>query len=202
MKERPNLHFLSIGDAANVPNNKTYDRFLNMIEQSAYRERFRMMGWVPASQVPDYYHLSDVGINVDLNCYETELGTRTRIVEMICHGLPVITTLGCELSGTIEEHRLGMAFPIGDASAFRDCLVAMSQSADLRREFAERARDYARGHLAFGVTTAPLRAWGRSPWHAPDKLMPKDSLVQKAVSIARFLARSMLWRFWGLERSD
>jgi len=202
MKRRPDLQFLSVGGAANVPNNQTYDRFLNMIEQSAYRERFRMMGWVPASQVPDYYQLSDVGINVDAHCYETELGTRTRIVEMIGHSLPVITTLGCQLSAIIEERHLGMTCPIGDVRALGDCLVAMGESAQLRRELAQRARDYARERLAFDVTSSPLRAWARSPWHAPDKLVPTDSWIQKAVSIARFLARSMLWRFWGLERCD
>ena len=202
MEREPGLHFLSVGAAADVSNNNTYDRFLGMIKQSPYRQRFKMMGWQPVSQVPDYYRMSDVGISLDMTCYEAELGTRTRLVEMISYGLPVITSLGCELSAIIGEQRLGMTFPIGDAGAFQDRLAAMAQSGDLRRELAERAGRYTREHLTFGVTTAPLRRWARSPWRAPDKLVSESSPIQSVVNAARFLARSVLWQFLGLDRLD
>ena len=98
MSQDSRLHYLSVGANTYEAPDNVYTRLLSMIEQSPYRTRFHMLGWRPWSEMAAYYDESDVGINIDALHYETIYGTRTRLVEMIAAGLPVVTSLGAELS--------------------------------------------------------------------------------------------------------
>jgi glycosyltransferase involved in cell wall biosynthesis len=68
--------------------------------------------------------------------YETQLGTRTRLVEMMHYGLPVITTLGCELSYIVEQQGLGLTFPIGDARTFEMHILTLASERLLQQKLA------------------------------------------------------------------
>jgi len=192
-----------VGGSTTNTQNAPYGRFLGQIETSPYRERFRMLGWQPVNQVPDYYRQADVGINLDAFHYETLLGTRTRLVEMMRYGLPVITSLGCELSVIIQQQALGLTFSIGDVDAFGDCLVALATDSTARQEMARRAQGYASKQLSFAETTRPFREWAQRPYHAPDRLVSRPYHDWRETEyFLRSVSREVLWRLWALERGD
>ena len=103
MQSDPRLHYVSVGaNTYNAPDN-VYDRFVAMAAASPHRDRYHMLGWRPWSEMATYYRESNVGINIDALHYETIFGTRTRLVEMIASGLPVVTSLGAELSYLLRD---------------------------------------------------------------------------------------------------
>jgi glycosyltransferase involved in cell wall biosynthesis len=173
MAKSPTLHYVSVGANAYEAPDNTYARLLRLIESSVYRTRFHMLGWQPWHQVSGYYQQSDVGLSVDAFHYETIYGTRTRLVEMMTAGLPVITSLGCELADLVRKAGAGLTFETGDWQAFGEHLIRLTNDNHLRDAMAQRALQYARHDLSFAITAQPLRDWVNAPSLAPDK-GPRD----------------------------
>lgn len=203
MSRDPRIVFVSVGGAAKIAQNDAYERFLSMIQASPHHQRFHMLGWRPAREVPGYYSQADAGINLDAFHYETLLGTRTRLVEMMRYGLPVITSLGCELSTIIRDQALGLTFPIGDADALCNNILEMAANSVARKKLADKAKSYVLDQLSFARTTEPFRRWAQDPYHAPDRLQGRMRCDSTQIEyFLRSILRQMLWRLWALERGD
>jgi glycosyltransferase involved in cell wall biosynthesis len=203
MEKDPRIHYVSAGAGVRLANNNSYERFLEKIASSPFRNRFHMLGWQPSNVVPGLYRQADVGVNLDAFHYETQLGTRTRLVEMMHYGLPVITTLGCELSHIVEDQGLGLTFPIGDAGTFSNQILAMARDKSLQKNYAEQAQEYTNRQLSFQETTQPFLDWAKEPKFAPDRVEKESRLnIHDMENILRTRVRSLIWRIWALERGE
>lgn len=202
MSRVPNLKFVSVGGRVGPTHwNDVYERFQEMIAASEHRERFILLGWQPTADVPDYYREADVGISLDAFHYETLLGTRTRLTEMMRYGLPAITTLGCELSYIIRDQELGLTFEIGDAEKFGDQIVILAQDRERLVQMSERALRHASTTLSFFETTQPFRQWAAEPCFAPD-YGSSEPIAEDVLNVLRFWATRMMWKLLGLGKAD
>lgn len=203
MERDPRIHYVSAGAAVSMQNNTSYDRLLELINRSPNKHRFHMLGWQPSSVIPGLYHQADVGVNLDASHYETMLGTRTRLVEMMHHGLPVITTLGCELSYIVKNQELGLTFRIGDAKMFSNQIRELARDDSMQKKLAKRARDYTRHELSFEQTTQAFLEWAREPNFAPDRGRKRNRFLLEDLEFnLRATLRSILWKFLALERGE
>ena len=199
----PRIHYVSAGAGVRLVNNNSYERLVDMTSHSPHRDRFHMLGWQPSSAIPGLYGQADVGVNLDAYHYETELGTRTRLVEMMHYGLPVITTLGCELSYIVEQQGLGLTFQIGDAETFSNHILSMAKDRSLQQRLAQQAQHYTNNQLSFRNTANAFLAWAQEPRFAPDRIQSSGRFdIEEVKNHIRGGARSLLWRFWALERGD
>jgi glycosyltransferase involved in cell wall biosynthesis len=195
------LHYLSVGASTYAGPDNVYDRFLNLIADSPHRDRFHMLGWRPWTEMAAFYRGSDVGLNIDALHYETLYGTRTRLVEMIAAGLPVITSLGAELSYLLQEAGAALTFQVGDADGLAQQILTLSQDSAYRERMATAAGRHAAHDLSFYETTAPLRAWVERPARAPDRR--KHSFAEKRRQWeyqGRAMLRLLLWRLRGQDQ--
>jgi glycosyltransferase involved in cell wall biosynthesis len=198
MRENPRLHYVSVGaNTYNAPDN-VYTRFAAMAEASAHRARYHLLGWRPWSEMTTYYRESDVGINIDALHYETIFGTRTRLVEMIAWGLPVVTSLGPELGYLLRDSGAALTFEVGDGAQLGQNLSTMAADGERTRRMAGAAFRYAQEELSFAATTQPLRAWVAAPLAAPDK-QPVGAVerMRSAEHRARKTLRQVLWHVKG-----
>jgi glycosyltransferase involved in cell wall biosynthesis len=201
MAQNLKVHYVSLGANTYEAPDNVYTRFLGMIEQSPYRDRFHMLGWRPWTEIADYYRESDVGLNIDALHYETIYGTRTRLVEMIAAGLPVITSLGCELSDLLGHHGAGLTFETGDWQGLGQQILTLAKDRDLYSDMAKTAFCYASNDLSFAATTTPVRAWVRDPQLAPDKVSANfQEQLQHLEYQVRSIVRQAIWRVAGLDR--
>ena len=195
--------YVSAGAGVKLAQNNSYERLLEMIAASPHRDRFHMLGWQPNKVLPKLYRQADVGINLDAFHYETLLGTRTRLVEMMHYGLPVITTLGCELSYIVENQGLGLTFPIGDAGTFRDHILTLASNRSRQKTLSEQVLRYTSQELSFKKTTRPMREWAYKPYFAPDRVNNKRRFdIRDAEFFLRSMVRGILWKVWALERGE
>jgi glycosyltransferase involved in cell wall biosynthesis len=200
MAQESKVHYVSVGANTYQKTDNVYTRLLGMIQQSPHRNRFHMLGWRPWGEIPNYYRGSDVGLNIDAPHYETIYGTRTRLVEMIAAGLPVVTSLGCELSYLIGRHGAGLTFEPGDRQGLGEQILALARDRDLYATTAKRALDYASNDLSFGTTTIPVRNWVREPCLAPDKKPASFwTRMHRLEYQARSIVRQAIWRVAGLD---
>lgn len=194
------IRYVSVGANSYEAPDNVYTRLLGMIEKSPHKERFSMMGWQPWTDIPSYYRHSHVGINIDALHYETIYGTRTRLVEMIAAGLPVITSLGAELSYMLERENAARTFEVGDWQTLAEQIVTLSSDRTLRDQLADNALAYATEGLSFYKTTEPVRDWVANPALAPDKANATFASRMRHLEYeGRAVLRHLLWRVTGQE---
>jgi glycosyltransferase involved in cell wall biosynthesis len=201
MQDNPHLHYVSVGaNTYSAPDN-VYDRLVGMAATSPHHERYHMLGWRPWSEMTTYYRESNVGINIDALHYETIFGTRTRLVEMIASGLPVVTSLGAELSYLLRDAGVALTFAVGDSGELGAQLARMAADAELTQGMAAAAYRYAQEDLSFSRTTQPLRQWVQAPARAPDKLPVSAAAQARTIEHkARSIVRQAIWRVKGVDR--
>jgi len=168
MSAVPELRFVSTGGAIDGHDEITFARFRERIAGGEFSDRVHFVGWVPTEEVPSYYFEADLGLNVDGDNFETVYGARNRLNEMTKVGLPILTTVGTEISQTLAERRLALSSPIGEGRAFAEELI---WAAGHRTEIAvmgQQAREFAREEYSYSRTTRNLRSWVQAPSRAPD----------------------------------
>lgn len=201
MQANPRIVFVSVGASTYDGPDNVYEHLLELVDASDFRDRFLFLGWRPWKEMEDFYRESDIGINIDSLHYETIYGTRTRLVEMIGCGLPVVTTYGTELSALLNEAGGALAFDPGDAAGLSVCILRVADSWAVQQELAQNALAYARSSLAWGITTAPLREWVNEAKYAPDHVAGKPShRLEVLEHESRARVRWALWRLRGAYR--
>lgn len=171
------LYFVSTGGEISGLDNKTFAKFKSLIDESAHRDRFVFLGWVETAAMPDLYSRADCGINVDRNCVETLTGARNRINEMMKFGLPIVTTLGSEISYAAVAAGGGIGVKSGDHEGLAGAIIEMYEEWRGGGELASRkfrgygkaGRDYIVESCNYEILMRPLLKWLENPRPAPDR---------------------------------
>ncbi len=169
MERDPTVVFVATGGQIDGHDEKTYPRFVEMVEGSKYRDRFVLKGWIDRDDIPSTYFEADVGINCEKDIYEVRMGSKHRILDWSRAGLPVVSTRVTELSLVIEKESVGFICPSGDSEALgRAILDAVERRNDLP-EIGRKFRSTLRRFYGFCESTGDLRRWAVSPTFAPDR---------------------------------
>ncbi|GEM_PF-231142 len=170
MRREPRLRFVSLGGATSPGARAALHDLERRARESGLGERFTFLGWTSHHTTQDCYAESDIGVSVDLPSYQSLLGVRYRVLDMLRARLPVIVTEGSELAHAVSEQRLGLTFAPGDAQGLRDAILTLAADVSLRRRCGARGREYVTVHHLAEEVLAPLRAWVREPSPGPDRL--------------------------------
>lgn len=124
--------------------------------------------WVPYEERQNYLLEADAGVSTHGVHLETTLAFRTRILDYLWTDLPMVVTVGDTFGELVESEQLGVAVPPDDVGSLADAL----EKTLFDRAFAARAaRNVLRVQEDFRWQTvlAPLVAYVRAPWQAPDR---------------------------------
>ncbi len=83
-------------------------------------------GWVPYDERKDFLCASDIGVSMHFDHLETRFSFRTRILDYIWAGLPIISTKGDSFADLIEKKCLGTVVDYNDSVAISQAIVALS----------------------------------------------------------------------------
>ena len=170
METHPELRFVSTGGILEGHDEKTYLRFQELVRNSPLRERFDLRGWVPFAVADELLMQCDLGINIDAKNYETVFGARNRITTMMACGMPVLTTVGTEITQQIQQENLGLFIDPGDVSGLTEALQYAAGHREELRTLGMLSRKYALANFLPDITLAPLLKWADSPDCAMDNL--------------------------------
>lgn len=169
MEENPHIHFASSGGHVDGHNETTFARFQAQVQQSPHRDRYHFLGWLPWPEFDALLRAVDVGVSMDIPCYETELGARNRLTEMFRVGLPAVTTIGPEISLDVSHRGAGWGVPPGDVDAMAQALLQAAGNREECRQRGITARNLFEQRYTLEASIAPLLKWAESPWVAPDR---------------------------------
>jgi glycosyltransferase involved in cell wall biosynthesis len=201
MQSNPRIHYVSVGGSTYEGQDNVYEQFMEKINRSPYQDRFHMLGWRPWNEMESYYRFSHLGLNIDAIHYETIYGTRTRLLEMLVAGLPVITSLGTELSYLLGSQGAALTFQVGDWETLAAGILALAGDPSRRQEMGNQAKDFAQNELSFNQTTIPLREWAQNPYRAPDKLnLGTKEKIRNWEYQGRAIIRQLIWGIAGFDK--
>lgn len=134
--------------------------------------------WVPYEQRQDWLLDADCGVTTHFEHAETTFAFRTRVLDYLWAGLPIVTTDGDSFASLVRRENLGVVVPAEDTAA----LAAALEKVLYDEEFAAGCRDRiaaVRERFTWDNVLAPLTAFCRDPRPAPDRLPGAGTLVKR-----------------------
>lgn len=129
-------------------------------------------GWVDHALRQNYLLDADLGVTTHLSHLETELSFRTRVLDYIWAGLPVVATEGDSMAELVKSRGIGLTVPAADVDALETALGRLLGDAALRAACRKRCGPLA-AELAWPRVTRPLVDFCAAPRRAPDLLDPE-----------------------------
>lgn len=150
--------------------------------RGGWGSRLQALDWVPSARRYDLLREVDVLVSPHRPSLETRLSLRTRYLDALAAGCPVIATAGGTVARLLESHHAGLVVAPSDAAALAAALrsVAVTGGAEFRAGAAEIVASY-----AWEKALAPLLEFCRNPRRddtkdafafAPGTRAPADSL--------------------------
>lgn len=125
--------------------------------------------WVPYAQRQNWLLDADAGVTTHFEHIETTFAFRTRVLDYLWAGLPIVTTDGDAFAELVAAEQLGVVVPAGDPAA----LAAALQQVLYDDAFAAGCRDRIAAvaqRFTWEAVLAPLVEFCRHPRPAPDRL--------------------------------
>ena len=149
------------------------------------RHVFFNEGWVPYDERGAYLADADVAVSTHLAHIETHFSFRTRVLDYLWAGLPMVLTGGDTLSDGVAAAGLGVAVPPGEPGAIADAVHSLLEAPPDRaavRSYGERYAwaNVARPLLRFAADSRPAPDRGSRP--VPDPLVPDPPVPDPPVA--------------------
>ncbi|PYX92502.1 MAG: glycosyl transferase family 1 [Acidobacteria bacterium] len=167
-KQQPNIRLVFLGAQDPNPNNRP----MSMAEES--RSLARELGlldkhvffypvWAPYEQRQNFLLEADVGISAHPASVESRYAFRTRVLDYIWAGLPMILSQG-DYFGDFVVREVGPALPPGDVMAWKEAILALADNPDLRQEMRSRLQALA-PRFYWEAVAAPLVEYCNQPYN-------------------------------------
>jgi GT2 family glycosyltransferase/glycosyltransferase involved in cell wall biosynthesis len=124
--------------------------------------------WVPYEERQNYLLDADLGVSTHFQHVETTFSFRTRILDYLWAGLPIVSTEGDSFGDLVAKESLGAAVPERDEEALAaalERLLFVDSAASAARENVRRVRE----DYTWERVLAPLVEFCREPVRAADK---------------------------------
>ena len=175
----------------NLAKMKAVDQAIALSKELGLYERYVFFNdWVPYEERQNYLLEADIGVNLHLDHIETRFAFRTRLLDYVWAGLPILSTSGDVLSEVLAAQDLAYLVAPGDIDGVAQAILSMLSNPALRADCAPRFRQMA-ARYHWEVATRPLVEFCAAPYLAPDKAYRHLS-IEKQRSWWRLLAKG--WR--------
>ncbi|NOQ21322.1 MAG: glycosyltransferase [Candidatus Aegiribacteria sp.] len=162
MDYNSSIHFEAAG--GKVPSSpEKYDYFCEMVAASRFRDRFLLHGWVSTEELNKIYSRASIATYTDIISPETLLGARTRVLDWVSRGIPVVCTEGAEISEDIRRHNLGVVVPSGDSESLANAFIALAEDSALAESVKHSQKEWCETIGSSSHVFVPLIRWCNDP---------------------------------------
>ena len=124
--------------------------------------------WVAYDDRHNYLLEADVGVSLHKEHAETAFSFRTRILDCLWAGLPIVATRGDGFAELIDREGLGRVVAPEDADAVEQALFELLDDRERREECGRRALEVSR-RFVWSAVLRPLVDFCADPRRAPDR---------------------------------
>lgn len=136
--------------------------------------------WVPYADRQNWLLDADAGVTTHFEHVETTFSFRTRVLDYLWAGLPIVTTDGDAFAELVAAEELGVVVPAGDPVALAAALQRVLYDDDFAAGCRDRIAAVAQ-RFTWEAVLAPLIEFCRHPRPAPDRLRgtPPEALDRR-----------------------
>ncbi len=156
--------------------------------------------WVDYDDRVNYLLDADLGVSTHFEHVETAFSFRTRILDYLWAGLPIVATDGDTFAGLIRENELGAVVPPEDVDALAAAIEAVLYAKD-HAQMSERVREYGRQNFTWERTLRPLVEFCLTPARAADRALRRSPLGRQRRRWVGRLRHTSFWRRSAAARS-
>jgi len=139
--------------------------------------------WVPYEERQNYLLDADLGVSTHYQHVETTFSFRTRILDYLWAGLPIVSTEGDSFGDLVAKEGLGVSVPERDEVALAAALESLlfdEEAGALARANVARVRE----EFTWEKVLAPLVEFCRNPLHAADRIVVDGKKPKASTSLA------------------
>jgi len=129
--------------------------------------------WVPYEGWPNVLLESDRALTLHPDTLEARLAFRSRVLDYIWAGLPMIATRGDATSDLVERYRLGIVVDYADDTGVANAILQLLETP---KEAWQAQFESARRDLTWEQAARPLIEFCRHPRRAPDKVVLENRI--------------------------
>ncbi|HEX6352485.1 glycosyltransferase [Actinophytocola sp.] len=133
--------------------------------------------WVPYAERQNWLLDADCGVTTHYEHVETTFAFRTRVLDYLWTGLPIVTTDGDSFADLVRAEGLGVVVPPEDPDALADALAKVLYDTEFATAAQERIA-VVRERFTWETALAPLVSFCRNPSLAADRLPGRAPLVR------------------------
>ncbi|HUC14814.1 MAG TPA: glycosyltransferase family 4 protein [Acidimicrobiales bacterium] len=144
-------------------------------------------GWVEYSERQNFLLEATLGVSTHFESIETRFSFRTRALDYLWAGLPIVATEGDSFGQLIEEEHLGLTVPPEDPQALEEAVLRLLSDPEMAKACRARVAEV-RKCLRWSVVLEPLAAFCREPRQAADlpasRAITEESAAAEASAVA------------------
>ncbi len=137
-------------------------------------------GWVDYSERADYLLDADIGVSTHFDHLETAFAFRTRMLDYLWGGLPIVATAGDEFARLIAGEGLGVVVPGDDVDALATALSRLLDDPDFMAACRDRVIAV-RDRYAWPQALEPLIEFCRAPRQGADHTLDQRRMIRRPV---------------------
>jgi glycosyltransferase involved in cell wall biosynthesis len=139
--------------------------------------------WTSYEDRVNYLLDADAAVSAHFDLPETRFSFRTRVLDYLWAGLPILTTCGDQLADMIAAGQAGEALPYGNVDSWANAIARLMESADLQRKYQQGSSELAK-QFHWNNVSKPLLEFCANPHRLPKyKRVKMPSLAQRAAAV-------------------
>ena len=171
------LLFLGVQRPGHRAPSPTVEAVIALSRQLGLEEHVVFGGWVPYAERENYLLEADVGVSLHLDNVETRFAFRTRLLDYLWAGLPIVATMGDPLGERLADADLAIPVAPGDARGVAQAIV---QALGRPREAVRRKAEALAPRFYWDRVVQPLVDFCNAPHLAADKGKPPFILTRSS----------------------
>lgn len=162
------------------------------------RHVFFNHGWVSYDERQAYLSEVDAGVSSHFDSVETRFSFRTRVLDYLWAGLPILTTVGDGMAELVDRERLGEVMAYEDVEGWKRAILKLAENRDYAAAVRARVLEAA-PRFRWSEAAKPLLAYCEHPYRTPSSLKNLDrtaaevhvpsgrnSLLDKGMKVLRY----------------
>lgn len=149
--------------------------------------------WIAYDERGSYLLEADVAISAHKPSLESHFASRTRLLDCVWAGLPVVATEGDPLSALIAQHGIGLAVKASDPQAMSNAILEIIHDDQWRTRMAPACESLRQVH-SWPLVAAPIARFMQHAQFAPDAGLlgsPSNVTAGQATSEMRYLQKQV-----------
>jgi GT2 family glycosyltransferase/glycosyltransferase involved in cell wall biosynthesis len=178
-----------------VPRMRVVDQSIALARELGLLDRHVFFNdWVPYDRRAAYLLDADAGVSTHRDHLETRLSFRTRMLDYLWAGLPIVCTDGDVFADLVRARGLGHVVPPGDVHALAGAILAVVGDDEERARCRERVAAMA-DELRWAKVAEPLVRYCEAPGWAADRepaVRAMRARLEQSYRVSKWMKRSAM----------